>query len=96
MLAVSKYVAVFRINLLQQLAYSGESLARSLGMVLFMVVFSSLWSTAFTVSGRGALSGFTLSALLWYLAMTETLMLARARAHIDIGEVSSPATSPIP
>lgn len=84
--AVSKYIAVFRINLLQQLAYSGESLARSLSMVLFMVVFASLWSTAFTVSGRSELSGFTFSALIWYLAMTETLMLARARAHIDIGE----------
>jgi ABC-2 type transport system permease protein len=84
--AVAKYVAVFRINLLQQLAYSGESLARSLSMVLFMVVFSSLWSTAFNVSGRSALAGFTFSALIWYLAMTETLMLARSRAHVEIGE----------
>ena len=38
------------------------------------------------MSGRSELGGFTLSGIIWYLAMTETLMLARARTHIDIGE----------
>jgi ABC-2 type transport system permease protein len=83
---VAKYLAVFRINLLQQLAYGGEALARSLSMVLFMIVFTALWGTAYSVSGRTELGGFTLSGIIWYLAMTETLMLARARAHLDIGE----------
>jgi ABC-2 type transport system permease protein len=83
---LAKYLAVFRINLLQQLAYGGEALARSLSMMLFMVVFTALWSTAYGVSGRSELGGFTLSGIIWYLAMTETLMLARARTHIDIGE----------
>ncbi len=82
----AKYLAVFRINLLQQLAYSGEAFARSMSLVLFMVVFTALWTTAYSVSGRSELGGFTLSGIIWYLAMTETLMLARARAHIDIGE----------
>ena len=83
---LAKYLAVFRINLLQQLAYSGEALARSVSLVLFMIVFTALWSTAYTVSGRSELGGFTLSGIIWYLAMTETLMLARARTHLDIAE----------
>jgi ABC-2 type transport system permease protein len=84
--ALAKYVAVFRINMLQQFAYTGETIARSLAMILFMVIFMGLWTTAYTVSGRSQLAGFTLPAIIWYLAMTETLMLARARAHIQIGE----------
>ncbi len=84
--SATKYFAVFRINLLQQLAYSGESLARSISMVLFMLVFTALWSTAYSVSGRSELAGYSLPAIIWYLAMTETLMLARARAHLQIGE----------
>lgn len=86
MASIAKYFAVFRINLLQQLAYSGEALARSLSMALFMIVFTALWSTAYSVSGRSELAGYSLSQLIWYLAMTETLMLARARTHIEIGE----------
>ncbi len=86
MASLAKYLAVFRINLLQQLAYSGEALARSLSMALFMVIFAALWSTAYTVSGRSELGGFTLPGIIWYLAMTETLMLARARVHIEIGD----------
>ena len=83
---LGKYAAVFRINLLQQLAYSGETLARSLGMILFMVIFTGLWTTAYAVNGRSELAGFSLSGMIWYLAMTETLMLARARAHLQISE----------
>ncbi|MEP7200835.1 MAG: ABC-2 family transporter protein [Chloroflexota bacterium] len=86
MRSFTKYFAVFRINLLQQLAYNGESVARSLSMALFMVVFTALWSTAYGVSGRSDLAGFTLPAIIWYLAMTETLMLARARSCVDIGD----------
>ena len=86
MVSLAKYLAVFRINLLQQLAYSGEALARSVSMALFMVVFTALWGTAYAVSGRSELAGFTLSAIIWYLAMTESLMLARARIYLDIGE----------
>jgi ABC-2 type transport system permease protein len=86
MTTAAKYFAVFRINLLQQLAYGGETLARSLSVVLFMIVFAALWTTAFTVSGQGQLAGFTLSGIIWYLGMTETLMLARARQHVAIGE----------
>src|SRR5205807_7117230 len=84
--ALAKYSAVFRINLLQQLAYSGESVARSLSMVLFMIVFTALWTTAYAVSGRTEMAGFSLSGIIWYLAMTETLMLARARIFIDISD----------
>ncbi len=82
----AKYFAVFRINLLQQLAYSGETIARSLSVALFMIVFAALWTTAYAVSGQNQLGGFTLSGIVWYLGMTETLMLARARQHILIGE----------
>ncbi|MBI3733559.1 MAG: hypothetical protein HY259_08905, partial [Chloroflexi bacterium] len=86
LLSLTKYFAVFRINLLQQLAYSGEAVARSISMALFMVVFSALWSTAYAVSGRTELAGYSLPGIIWYLAMTETLMLARARIHIEIGD----------
>lgn len=37
--AVTKYFEVLKVNALQQLAYGGELLLRSISMVLFMFVF---------------------------------------------------------
>ena len=41
---------------------SGESVARSLSMVLFMIVFTALWTTAYSVSGRSELAAINFSS----------------------------------
>ncbi|MBU1879436.1 MAG: ABC-2 family transporter protein, partial [Chloroflexi bacterium] len=83
---VTKYVTIARTNARQQLTYRGEFVTRALSMVLFMGVFIALWTTAFGVSEQGTLAGYTLPAMCWYLAVTETITLSGSRVFVEIGE----------
>ena len=60
--------------------------ARSVQMILFMGVFMALWTTAYGVSGRTQLEGFSLPDMVWYLAMTETIVLSSSRIFFEIAE----------
>ncbi len=70
----------------QQWTYRAEMAMRAAQMALFMGVFLALWSTAFGVSGRAELAGYSLPAMVWYLAMTETVTLSTSRVFMEIGQ----------
>lgn len=72
-----KYTAAFRIGLMSQLAYAGELGIRTIFLVLIMFIFSSLWHTTYAELGRATLGGFSLTQMLWYLAITESIILSR-------------------
>jgi ABC-2 type transport system permease protein len=81
-----RYGFVLWTSARQQWVYRAELAARAVQMVLFMGVFMALWSTAFAVSGRAELEGFTLVDVVWYLAMTETITLSSSRIFVEISE----------
>ena len=81
-----KYLAIVWIDARQQLAYRGEFLVRGVLISLFMFIFVSLWSTVYAIDGRGEMAGFRLSQMLWYLAMTETVILSGSRVFDEISE----------
>ena len=81
-----KYAAAFRVSLRTQLAYAGEVWLRTLFLLLIMFIFSSLWHTTYTETGRATLGGFTLTQMLWYLAITESIILSRPRESFRIDE----------
>ena len=70
----------------QQWVYRAELGMRAISMVLFMGVFMALWTTAFGVSGQTELEGYSLVAMVWYLAMTETITLSTSRVFLEISE----------
>jgi ABC-2 type transport system permease protein len=70
----------------QQLAYRAEFAMRAISMALFMGVFMALWSTAYGVSGRSELASYGLVDIVWYLAMTETIVLSASRVFVEISE----------
>jgi ABC-2 type transport system permease protein len=80
------YASVLLTSARQQWVYRSELLARSVQMVLFMAVFMALWFTAFAVSGQSRLEGYSLPEMVWYLAMTETVVLSSSRIFLEIGE----------
>jgi ABC-2 type transport system permease protein len=84
--SLARYAWVARTAARQQWVYRAEMAARALQMVLFMLVFMALWTTAFAVSGQAELQGFTRVELVWYLAMTETIALSASRIFEEIGE----------
>jgi ABC-2 type transport system permease protein len=59
-------------------------LLRGVMIATFMFVFASLWSTVYAVGGSGEIAGFRLSQVIWYLAMTETVILSGSRIFDEI------------
>jgi ABC-2 type transport system permease protein len=80
------YTFVLLTSARQQWIYRSELVARAVQMILFMAVFMALWTTAFAVSGQATLEGYSLAEIVWYLAMTETVVLSSSRVFLEIGE----------
>ena len=76
---LAKYGAIFTTQLQSAAAYPLDLAARSLAIVLFMVVFFGLWRAAYAGQGGGTIAGLSLRDTLWYLMLAETIMLSRPR-----------------
>jgi ABC-2 type transport system permease protein len=83
---MTRYTFVLLTAARQQWVYRTEMVMRAIQMVLFMGVFMALWTSAFAVSGRAELSGYSLADMVWYLAMTETITLSSSRVFVEISE----------
>jgi ABC-2 type transport system permease protein len=81
-----KYAAIFKVNLLNSLAYPGELLTRSLMILVFMWIFFQLWRLTFAASGSDILNGLTLRDTMWYLLLAESLELSRPRLGRTISQ----------
>jgi ABC-2 type transport system permease protein len=77
--SLKKYLAVFNINLVNNLMYPAELLMRSLMILVFMWVFFQLWQVTFSAAGSETINGLTLRDTIWYLLLAETLELGRPR-----------------
>lgn len=76
---LAKYWAVFAIQLQSAMAYPLDLAARSLSIVLFMVVFFGLWRATYAAQGADTIAGLSLRDTLWYLMLAETIVLSRPR-----------------
>jgi len=83
---MKKYHAIFKINLLNNLAYPAELVTRSALILLFMWIFFQLWSITFTAAGSDNISGLSLHDTMWYLLFAEILELGRPRLARVISE----------
>lgn len=83
---MKKYLAIFRTQLINSLAYPGEMVARSLMIVMFMWIFFQLWRVTFAANGSETINGLSLKDTIWYLMLTETIELARPRPSRAIAE----------
>lgn len=81
-----KYWAIFKTQVANRLAYSGDLAAHSLTIVMFMWIFMQLWRTTYSVSGSDTLAGLTLHHTLWYLMLAETIMLSKPRLSRGISQ----------
>ncbi|MBY0357935.1 MAG: ABC-2 family transporter protein [Candidatus Obscuribacterales bacterium] len=74
--AIKKYFFVAWIAMRSNLAYFSEVSGRLifLGVVLF--IFLRLWQVTFGENGAKTLGGLTLAQMLWYLTVTEAIILS--------------------
>jgi ABC-2 type transport system permease protein len=78
-LKAAKYFAVLRITLSNQLAYVIDFIVRTLFLLLILYIFTQLWETTFLVTGQKLIEGYTLKMLMWYLVITESIVMAMPR-----------------
>lgn len=71
-----KYAFIGKITLRNQLAYVADFLIRSLFLLLILYIFLQLWQTTFKGEGTDAIAGYSFKQIMWYLVITESMILA--------------------
>lgn len=83
---MKKYLAIAQMQIINNIAYPGDVLGRSVSIAVFMFIFAGLWRTTFMIAGTDAINGLTFADMMWYLMMAETLELGRPRSNRVITE----------
>jgi len=86
MKALNKYLAVASVAARSNLAYFGEAASRLLFLAVILYIFMRLWKVTYTETGAAQLGGFSLEQMLWYLAVTESIMLSAPRVALLVDE----------
>lgn len=68
----TKYLHVVRISLTGRLVYFWDLVGRSVFFILVLLIFNQLWSASL----QGSALDLTRAQLIWYLVMTEVIMLS--------------------
>jgi len=80
---VAKYAAFSRVAIARACRERGEVYGRIAFFAIILGVFSSLWRAA---AEAGLPSAIEPRALVWYLAVTEWIVLSTPQVHLDIQE----------
>lgn len=83
---IQKYLAVLSVTTQSSLAYPLDTFARCGFMAMVIFVFAQLWTTTFQLSGRSLVGGFDLARMVWYLVLTETIIMSCPRVFTKIDQ----------
>ena len=83
---MKKYLAVVQMQVINNIAYPGDFLGRSVSIGIFLFIFAGLWRTTFAIAGTDSINGLTFANMMWYLMMAETIELGRPRTNRIISE----------
>lgn len=72
-----KYALLVTTSLASKIAYPLDVLMRSVFFAVVLYIFTQLWSAL--LGSQGNVLGFTKVQLVWYLMVTESIMLSNAR-----------------
>src|SRR5438034_4776505 len=73
---IRKYIAVLQVSVASNLAYLAEVFFRALLLIVLVFILSQLWKTTFASRGVKTLSGFSITDMVWYLILAETIALS--------------------
>lgn len=76
MKALNKYCFVAWITLRSNLAYFGEVSSRLVFLGVILFIFLRLWQVTYGENKTSTLGGLSLSQMLWYLTVTEAIILS--------------------
>jgi len=78
------YFSAIKATVLQQFTYIRDVLLSKLGLIMFIFIFYSLWKTTYNLGSNFEISGYSLSSMVWYISMTEAILMARTRVWVNI------------
>lgn len=81
-----KYLEVVVVTARSSLAYPVDVLARAGFMAVVIFVFVQLWTVTFALSGQSTVAGFDLPRMVWYLVLTETIIMSCPRTFSRIDQ----------
>jgi ABC-2 type transport system permease protein len=74
------------VNLQNSLAYIWDALGAGIMVILFIFIFSQLWSATFHAQHARVINGLTLNQTLWYFVWAELVELSRMNVASRIQE----------
>jgi ABC-2 type transport system permease protein len=84
--STSKYWAIFKTQLITRGAYPLDLATQSISIVIYLWIFVQLWRAAYSSSGADAIAGLTFQDTIWYLMMTESILLSKPRLPRQIAQ----------
>ncbi|MCI0340507.1 MAG: ABC-2 family transporter protein [Planctomycetales bacterium] len=78
---LAPYLAVARIGARHTFAARGEAVGRAFFFGVLLLIFSQLWAA---VLARGPVAGLEAREVLWYIAVTEWIVLSIPMVHLEI------------
>jgi len=86
MKTIRKYTWIAYTSMRSALAYSGEFVARTILLAVILYIFLRLWMAAYRGAGADRLGGLTLEQMLWYLMITEAIVMSASRVSMEVDE----------
>jgi len=84
--AITKYTWISYTAIRSNLAYLGEVLSRTTFMAVILYTFMRLWTVVYSGTGTQRLGGLTLQQMIWYVMLTESMVLSSVRVSSEIDE----------
>ncbi|MCB9802800.1 hypothetical protein H6761_02140 [Candidatus Nomurabacteria bacterium] len=86
LLKINKYLAIFRVSVRDRLAYPLELFYSNIFILLITFVMSQVWLVVYAEHPEKLIVGFSLSAMIWYVFITELILTSQPNVILTIGE----------
>jgi len=83
----NKYKEIAKINFKNSFVYIWDSIfGTAFFIAIILFIFAQLWGIIFKASGNTVISGFTLQMMIWYLALTESIVVSLGNIVTQMGQ----------
>ena len=86
MKAAAKYIWIGAAAARSNLAYAGEVVSRTVFLGILLYIFVRLWSVVYAESNSKLLGGLALTQMVWYLVITESIVLSGQRIAAEVDD----------
>jgi ABC-2 type transport system permease protein len=83
---IFKYLSIAAMSSRSSLAYLSEVGGRAIFLSIVIYIFLQLWRVTYAQTGCSRLAGLSLTQMLWYLMLTESIILSSQRVSFLVDE----------